>query len=341
MIVTENTSNPETKVFPLIPDYFSFKNGVYTTLSKQSSRAFLNVGIRYDYEDQRVATFTNSFPREFIRYKNNFHNLGAMIGAKINLTSTQTLSFNSGLAMRNPGINELYSNGLHQGVSGIEEGDVNLMNEQSFKNSLEYKWLPNTRVSFSSLLYFQHISDFIFLNPQDEFRSTIRGTFPVFKYEQTDANIYGLDVATHFTLSNSIFGMLKYSFIRGVNISGDLPLVFIPPNSAFGSLTYRSNRSLKVNSKIKLEEFELELNNRYVFRQNHLQPEQDFVAPPDAYNLVGVKLSTNLISPKSKFRFFAKVDNLLNIKYRDYLNRQRYFADDVGISLSLGLNFKF
>lgn len=40
--------------------------------------------------------------------------------------------------MHNPAINELYSNGLQQGVSGIEEDNPNLENEGSAKLSAEY-----------------------------------------------------------------------------------------------------------------------------------------------------------------------------------------------------------
>ena len=51
--------------------------------------------------------------------------------------------------------------------------------------------------------------------------------------------------------------------------------------------------------------------------------------------------STNLILPHYKIRFFTRVNNLFNVKYRDYLNRQRYFANDLGLSVIIGLNFKF
>ena len=78
-----------------------------------------------------------------------------------------------------------------------------------------------------------------------------------------------------------------------------------------------------------------------VFEQTNILAEQDFVAPPEGYNLVGLKVSSNILTPSYKLRFFIKADNLLNAKYRDYLNRQRYFADDTGISLTFGINFKF
>jgi iron complex outermembrane receptor protein len=340
-IISDNTNNPETGILPLIPDYISIKNGIFTLLTKQIDKIDISMGIRYDYENQSVATISNSIPRKIIKYENNFNYFGGIFGLSYDFNKKQSITFNTGYAMRNPAINELYSNGLHQGVSGIEQGDINLRTEKAIKNTLEYKWVPSAKFSLNTLLYHQHFQDYIYLNPQEEIRLTIRGAFPVFKYEQTNANIYGLDLSTQFMLTHSIIGILKYSYIKGDDIGNDTPLVFMPPNSFYGSIAYRANNSIKIANNIGLEELEIELSNRYVFEQKHLLDSQDFTPPPSAYNLIGLKLSTNITLPSHKFRFYVMVDNLLNISYRDYLNRQRYFADDTGISCTFGMNFKF
>lgn len=340
-IFTDNTNNPETGILPLIPDYFSWKSGFYSTVSKRKNKAHFNLGVRYDYEQQSVVTISNSVPREIIRFDNQFHNIAGLFAIKYDVSKTQTLSLNSGFAMRNPAINELYSSGLHQGVSGIEEGDINLETEKAFKNTLEYKWLPSPDFSFNALIYHQHFRDYIFLNPQEEIRLTIRGAFPVFKYEQTDANIYGLDISAQFTIGNSLLGLLKYSYLKGDDKKNDTPLIFMPPNRLFGSLVYRAKKTINISKNIRLEESEIELNNRFIFEQKHILMNQDFVMPPSSYNLLGVKVSTNINFPNYKLRMFVKADNLFNVNYRDYLNRQRYFADDQGLSVTFGISFKF
>ena len=340
-ILTDNTNNPETGVLPLIPDYISWKSGIYSTISKSNEKSFFNLGIRYDLEDLTALTISTTIPREIIRYENQFHNLSSLFAAKYKLAKTHSISWNIGYAMRNPAVNELYSNGLHQGVSGIEEGDVNLKTETAIKNSLEYKWLPNANFTLNALAYHQHFNDYIFLNPQDEFRLTIRGAFPVFQYEQIDANLYGLDISTQFTILHSIFGQLKYSYLKGESADTDEPLIFMPPNSFYGSLTYRAQKTMKLPKNIRVEDSEIEVYNRLVFEQDNILMTQDFVQPPPTYNLSGLKLSTNLIFPSYKIRCFAKADNIFNVKYRDYLNRQRYFADDLGISVVFGINVKF
>ena len=349
-IITKNTNDPSTGILPLIPDYNNWKNGLFSTLSRNKKKTDFKIGFRYDAEQQKVAKISNDLPRRIIRYENNFHNISGLSSIKFNISTKQSLTINSGYSERNPGINELYSFGLHQGVSGLEEGTVTLENENALKNTLEYRWYPSSNFSINTLVYHQHFNGFINLIPKqkvnaegelvNEIRTTIRGAFPVFKYQQTDVNIYGFDISTQFSAGNSIFGLIKYSFLRGQDIKNEIPLIYMPPNSLFGSLKYQITKSKRLN-KGKFENTEIEINNRFVFEQKNIIIDQDFVAPPSAYNLFGFKLSTNLIFRHYKLRFSVNSHNLFNISYRDYLNRQRYFSDDIGRSLTFGINFKF
>ena len=123
-------------------------------------------------------------------------------------------------------------------------------------------------------------------------------------------------------------------------MSNDIPLINIPANNIAGGIGYEFAKPLSIGKR-RLENLEIELNNKYVFSQYHLLPEQDFVLPPQGYNLLGLKIATDIQLSKTRLRFTVKADNLLNVVYRDYLNRQRYFADDLGINISLGVGLKF
>ena len=120
--------------------------------------------------------------KEIKRYHNKVSNIGLAGGAKYIFSDELNFSYNIGLASRNPGINELYSFGLHQGVSGIEEGDPNLKTEEALKNTLSISGKINSKIVYEILYFDQAIDNYIFLNPQNQFRTTIRGSFPVFKY---------------------------------------------------------------------------------------------------------------------------------------------------------------
>ncbi len=336
----DNTNNPETGIFPLIPDYLAYETGAFGILTKKINKSLFEFGLRYDNIYQSVVTFSRTTPAEILRYENNFNNFGSTAGWTYSFNSFFNLSYNVGWASRNPAINELYSNGLHQGVSGIEEGDVDLKSERSVKSTLSFNGGVDKIFSFETLLYFQNINDYIFLAPQDEIRLTIRGAFPVFRYEQTQAQIYGFDVSGKIEFTEALHSQIIYSFIKGKDKSHDLPLINLPSNNLSASLSYEFPKAIKIGKR-KLENFSLELENKYVFKQKDILLEQDFLAPPDAYYLLGFKMATNIQWNKSRTRFHLALENITNTVYRDYLNRQRYFADDLGFNAALGVSFSF
>ena len=340
-IISDNTNNPETKTAPLIPDYISFKGGLFAIASKKKGFLLINMGLRYDIENQNIVAIQKTIPRYSKRFENTFHNLSGASSFKFELSRNQSLLYNTGYATRNPGINELFSNGVHHGVSAIEDGDIHLKTEKAFKNTLEYKWVPSTKFSLSALAFHQDFENYIFLKPQNEMKLTIRGAFPYFKYEQTDAQIYGFDFSTELTVRNSIHGILRYSFLRGKDISNDEPLISLPSNNLFASIKCQLNRSINLSKEVRAEEIEIDINNKTVFEQRNILSVQDYSPAPPTYNLMGLKVSARLVFPNHYLNCFIKVENLFNVTYRDYLNRHRYFADDIGLSATLGLNFKF
>ena len=339
--VTDNTNDPETGILPLIPDYLAWESGVFARVDRQAGRLRISFGLRYDFIRQIVQTISNGIPREVVRFDNYFHNINALSGLQFDLSATQKIQINSGYITRNPAINELYSGGLHQGVSGIEEGDTNLEAERAWKNSLEYDFSPTERFSLNLLLYHQNFRDYIYLSPQDEVRLTIRGAFPVFRYEQTDATIYGADVSIRFSFAEHFSGQVKYSYLRGTDRENDRPLVFMPPGSGYAELAFRMPQPVHIFSDLHAHDLTLEINNRLVFRQDNLRADQDFAPPPPAYNLLGAKAAADLVFSGQTLHFFVKGENILNVRYRDYLNRQRYFADEAGVSVVFGVNYKF
>ena len=330
-----NINLPETGILPIIPDYISNKLGAFALLRNSGKKTSFELAGRYDFESRNVAAISISTPREIVRYEAAFHNMSAMLGLAHKFTPEWKSTLNIGYKARNPEINELYSNGLHQGVSGIEEGDPNLNRETSIKSTLSLTGQVKNKLFVEGLVYLQYIQDYIYLSPQDEIRLTIRGAFPVFRYEQTDAQLTGFDIKTSFQATDRFNVMGKYSFIYGYDRTNDLPLVFMPSNNLIASFKYQ------FPSIGKIEKLEFELNNRYVFEQKDVLPSQDFVAPPGSYYLLGARLSAERQLKKMRVSVHIKAENLLNETYRDYLNRQRYFANDLGLNLILGLRISF
>jgi iron complex outermembrane receptor protein len=330
----ENLNDKNTGVSPLIPNYSSIEPGIFLTHHIFLPKSQYQIGFRYDPMFQTVFTYDQVL-RQQKSFSHQFHNMTFSGEYSHQFSPHTSFKFNSGFTARNPGINEMYSFGLHQGVSSIEEGNQDLKPELSFKTTAQFSTDWKEKIRFEILGYFHNINDYIYLKPADEYRLTVRGAFPVFKYDQTHAQIIGIDCNISTDISKQIQWDLGYNFISGYDRSQNLALIYIPSNSL--------QSSLKLNwAKFKkLENLRLELSGRYIAKQIDILPSQDFLVPPEAYTLFGLKCSAEQQLKKVRVKLFLKLENVLDSKYREYLNRQRYFADELGRNFVFGVHFNY
>ena len=114
---------------------------------------------------------------------------------------------------------------------------------------------------------------------RDKIRLTIRGAFPVFKYDQTNAQIAGFDLKVIYQVTKELHLIGKYSYLKGDDLTNNIPLIYMPSNNLLSELNYQ------LPQLGTFENIELQINNRYVFEQKNILASQDFVAPPKAYNM--------------------------------------------------------
>lgn len=322
--LTRNDNQPGTGVLPLIPDYNGNRASGYLAYHHEREKFQYHAGLRFDRQFFEAITISRDLPRRIERFEHVFTTLGASFEMRRQIG--ERLSLRGGITYREraPQINELYSNGLHQGVSGIEEGDGDLRPEKSLKMTAGLfhgglKW------SFYASLFAQPISDYIFLEPQDEFRLTIRGAFPVFLYRAGDALLYGTNLQTIYTPTKRWEIDARLALVRGDNLTEDQPLVFMPTDNLRLGVTFRP-----------AEGWELVAEGLFVARQNRLEEGQDFLVPPAGYALFDFSLGRVWTLPSNRsLRLRAAAQNLLNTSYRDYLDRQRYFADAAGRNIQM------
>ena len=81
----------------------------------------------------------------------------------------------------------------------------------------------------------------------------------------------------------------------------------MPADNVFSSVSYA------FPNVRKFENSELQFNGRYVFRQDRISAEQDFLAPPDAYFLLGLQANTSVQLAQSSLKFSLNINNLLNM----------------------------
>ncbi len=330
----ENLNDNNTGVSPLIPNYNSIEPAIFLTHHIYLPKSQYQIGFRYDPMFQSVFTY-DQLLQEKKSFSHSFHNI-TLAGEYSHQFSPHTsFKLNSGFTARNPGINEMYSFGLHQGVSSIEEGNIDLKPELSFKTTAQFTTDWKEKIRFEVLGYFHNINNYIYLKPADQYRLTVRGAFPVFRYDQTHAQIIGIDGTISAEISKRIQWNLGYNLISGYDRTQNLALIYIPSNSL--------QSTLKLNwAKFKkLENLQLELSGRHIAKQIDILPSQDFLAPPGAYTLFGLACSAEKQLKKLRVKVFIKLENLLNSRFREYLNRQRYFADELGRNFVIGVHFNY
>jgi iron complex outermembrane receptor protein len=354
-----NYANPETGIRRLIPDYdkysfAGFASGDFTINQKW----VLEAGFRFDYTHMNVfkfyrrsfwedrgydSQFSDLVVEEYgnqllVNPKLDFYNPSFTIGTKYSF-GLYKLFTNYSMSSRAPNASEQFSEGLHHSASRIELGDLQFTSETAHKISLTLQ-KRGERFDFTVSPFATKINDFILIEPTG-IRQTIRGNFQVWEYRQTHAQMYGLDLDASLSLSDNMRFVHQFSLVKGYDKTSNEPLISMPPASTLNSLVY-TNPGFK-NLSISVQ-------SNYVFRQNEFPntnfevvlPESveyiDISTPPDAYHLLHLNITAAI---RSDMQVGLYVNNLLNTSYRNYLNRLRYYADDLGRNITLQLKYNY
>ena len=67
----------------------------------------------------------------------------------------------------------------------------------------------------------------------------------------------------------------------------------------------------------------------------------DFTEPPPGYHLLGLSFSATKPLGKNELRLGVQGNNLLNLAYRDYLDRFRYYTDARGSDVSVVIRYSW
>ncbi|QMU63323.1 MAG: TonB-dependent receptor [Flavobacteriaceae bacterium] len=361
-----NFANPDTGVRRLIPDYYKYHIGVYGILDHRFNEKWLaELGSRFDYNHMDVFKFYRTSFWESRNYddlfshivvqelnnqiltnpKLNFYNFSATAGIKYSFKKYYDVYMNYSLASRSPNPSELFSEGLHHSASRIELGDLRFRSETAHKISLTFLY-NNENVSVSINPYVNIIHNFIVIEPTGV-QQTIRGNFQIWEYRQTDALLAGLDIDVSYKLAGNLRLYHRFSLVKGYDRTRDLPLIQMPPVRINSEMVYKNEKANNVR---------IALQSVYVFRQNEF-PDNNFdvfipgtgsfetvdvSTPPGAYHILNVNSSVDFnISKNSWITIGANINNILNTNYRDYLNRLRYYADDLGRNFLLSFKINY
>jgi iron complex outermembrane receptor protein len=361
-----NFAAADTGVRRLIPDYQMYDLGVYFVADYQlSKQLLLEAGARYDFTFMDVFKFYRTSFWESRNYDQlfpeivveefatqilsnpqlNFNNGSATLGATYTFAEDYNLFFNYSVASRAPNPSELFSEGLHHSASRIEIGDLRFNSEISHKVSLTLQ-RDDDNFSYSVTPYINTVSDFIIIEPVDV-RQTIRGNFQVWEYRQTDAQLLGLDVDVSYAFTNNVRLNSQFSLVKGFDQTLDIPLIGMPPVNISNEIVYQNpefnNIRLSLQSAYHFKQNDFPNNNFEVYiPQTETYQEFDISSTPNAYHLLNFNSNIDInINQQSKLTVGFSITNLMNTSYRNYLNRLRHYADDLGRNFLLNLKINY
>lgn len=367
-MLQQNSNVFGTKRIPFIPNFNNLSGGAFGITKLILDRWTLDGGIRYDYRFYHVAGY--DFKNAFYSDDLTFHNLSGTLGGSVQLNPEHTLNFSLSSAWRPPSVTELYSMGTHQSAAAIEYGlllndstnevmeisDVNFKNEQAVKFVGTHHF-QRKKFKLETTGYINYILNYIYLRPTGVTQN-IRGVYPYLRYTQTDALFLGIDFSGTWLLHEHFKVTPKVSLLRASDYRNHDYLVFIPSNRYDVMLRYDEA------SRFWLTNFFFETKIKYTARQNraprvitvseiidandqdiNLFEEDnsnfDFMAPPDGYWLVNMSTGFSIKDEKTKYDFRLSAENLFNTTYREYTNRFRYYANEIGSNYILSVKCTF
>ncbi len=317
---------------PLIPNFNQFNIGIFWIERYVKNNWELEAGVRYDY---RTLSTHRIVSRQKVSNDFSFSNASGTVGATRNFSQNFSARLNAGSAWRAPNVSELFSDGVHHGAAAFERGDSTLRPEKAINTIASVKY-QSEKLTIEIGGYFNYIRDFIYLKPQPDPILTVRGAFPYFKYTQTDANFKGIDVSADWEFFKNLTLTSKLSYLRAYDTRNDNYLVMIPSNRWDNQLKYNITEFGKWHNLF------LSAGNLWVARQKRVPPNSDFLPPPAAYSLWNIQAGGTIhLSEKQQLEIGISVTNLFNTVYRDYMNRFRYYSDDIGRNASLRIKWKF
>jgi len=319
----------------LIPDFLAYNGGVFALESWANERVTFESGIRFDYRWLKISpNSSNRASEQVVGRTHTFTNATGVVGLIYQLSSTWAAGANIGQAWRPPGVNELYSNGVHHGTAQFEVGDLTLKTETSINTDLTLRYQGDRGKGEIGVFRSQY-RNFINLLPANEFVLTIRGAFPKFAYFQSNARIQGFDGYLEYELNRFLSINISASLVRGRDTTNDQPLFLMPSDRLIAGLDFH------IPPTGRFLDQGIGFETKLIRRQTSFPAGIDYVDPPAGYGLLDFHYHAQMAVADQLVRAQFGVHNIFNTRYRDYLSRFRYFIDNPGRNITFRLSVPF
>jgi iron complex outermembrane receptor protein len=327
----DNANKAEEK---LIPNYTSADFGAFAYFKKNWAKNTLNFGARLDFRKINGVQMEEGGVLKFSDFSNNFSNLSGALGFTHEFTDHLSLKANLGSAFRAPNIAELSAEGVHEGTFRYEVGNTDLKPEKSYYGDVSLEF-DTDKLHAAVSAYNNYIDNYIYYRQINGEILDVDGTnYPVFRYVQDNANLYGAEASLTLHPVELIHFDNSFSYTIGRNRATHTDLPFIPAARLRNELRFEPAFSFK---SLKNSYLSLELVN--VFKQSLIDV---FETPTDAYSLVNIGIGTSFMLNMQQVRVNVSANNIFDKAYTDHLSRLKYEGIlNQGRNISFGLYVPF
>ncbi|MCX2582267.1 TonB-dependent receptor [Pedobacter sp. MR22-3] len=306
---SQNKANDEF----LIPNYDTYGLGVFAYAKKNWEDNTFSIGARYDYRKNNGKQLFVDGEERFAPFQNKFSNVSGALGFTHQFNDELNFKANAGSAFRAPNPAELASNGVHEGTFRYEVGNPNLSPERSYQvdAALEYE---GKIISASASVYNNYIRNFIYASTNGETTISEGSQYPVYRYGQVNANLYGAEASLTIHPVPFIHFENTFGYVHAHNSTLDRPLAFIPA----GTL----RNELRFEPKFKgTNDAYLSVGINSAFKQNRV--DETFETPTSGYTLLNAGIGATFTLGKQPVKLSVSANNLLDQKYYDALSRYK------------------
>lgn len=336
----------------VIPDYTSFDAGPFVLAKRSFSKLDLAFGARYDTRMfKNDSMFTKPDPatgfdmmtpadpadsnviKQFDGYRHTFSGISGSLGATYNFNENYGLKLNVARGYRAPNIAEISAKGVHPGTGFQQLGDANFKPEFNLQEDIGF-FFSSEHVSGSIELFNNNISNYIYNEKLQRVfggDSLFAGSFPVFKFRQTSAQLYGGEFS--FDIHPHPLDWLHFentaSLVYATNLGGNGATIndstkylpFIPP--------FHTNSEIRADFKKKVACFSsiyMKFGVQYYAAQNRAFLAYNTETTTPSYMLLDAGMGTDIVNKKDKVLFTLNigVNNLADVAYQSNMSRLKY-----------------
>ena len=305
----------------LIPGFDLSQGAVYAQEEYGIGRVTLSAGARGDVFSQTTIPYSDAGIRSEAG-TTRWTGFSGSFGSELRLTHTLSVSARIARAWRPPTVNERYAQGVHHGTAQYELGRASLTPERSagVEGTVRYAGAVG---SLEVAAYNNGIDGFIYLEPRAPVQ-TIRGAFPAYNYNQTNARLRGVELSGMLAPRAWLHLMGTANAVRGTDRTNGGPLYDMPADRA-------TAQARIVGARPRLGHWYVGVGSILVRKQDGVPAGTVYTLPTAGYALASLDLgSTNLSVAGRHVDLSLSATNILNTRYRDYLSRYRLFVNDAG-----------